>query len=173
MFTEQDSIAENNSSEDYKKSEIGLDNATAKKEDFFLMLNSVLTTVPIEHGYFCSKFAPEIYRIQLPLKKELKDYKGICKTRSNFTEDHFRPGMKSKLARFSFYDVLANKTPLKSNSNSPNLSQGTHSPFQIPKYRKTEFLDPVTKSKPDCFFGGDSNVNDTISRSLTFTEIDF
>lgn len=55
------------------------------------MMNSVLTTVPIEHSHFCMEHAPPIYRIELPMKKIMEET---------------RKELKLQAARLSVYNVL-------------------------------------------------------------------
>jgi hypothetical protein len=47
------------------------------KEEIFFMVNSVLTTIPLEHCNFISKYGADIYRIEMPIKKSFNDYNQV------------------------------------------------------------------------------------------------
>jgi hypothetical protein len=141
--------------------------------EIYLMMNSILTTIPIEHCDFCSKASPDIFRIDLPYKQELNDYKQLIRL-SNLDKKSEILGLdaRSNLARYSVYNVLQKNTAYKNGAyfEEDSVSENgkdSVSPFKIPKYRKTEYFDPVSNRKPEKFFTSAEQNKENIENNVT------
>ena len=117
------------------------------------MVNSVLTTIPLEHCNFISKYGADIYRIEMPIKKSFNDYNQV-----DDAQEINQIPKNVKSSRFSVYDILNGKTPTKRNTNCDQEDGqkrvDTVSPFKIPKYRKTQIVYSSFKTfdKPKNYF---------------------